>query len=204
MDTTTGYQADIEEPIVFQAQPQDKPKTKKRRRFVGWRRVRRKRPTVQKAKVKKAEDPKDKGKGIEIGESSGQAQEMPSWEELDRKLALSDLIGPADEDFFYYPVESQLPIDLEPAIPDPIVNPQPLQGELEEWWTTNWQFQNLLNNPNTFFPQFDPEPAPNPPMSNENLAELCHYGEELIDAGNRIREVGERISWKYDERERRF
>ncbi|MFS7900378.1 hypothetical protein Hanom_Chr00s109473g01807171 [Helianthus anomalus] len=55
--------------------------------------------------------------------------------------------------FFYYPVESQLPVNLEPAIPDSIVNP---------------------------------------------------HGEELIDAGNRIRGVGEQISSKYDERERRF
>ncbi|MFS7995489.1 hypothetical protein Hanom_Chr12g01118511 [Helianthus anomalus] len=61
-----------------------------------------------------------------------------------------------------------------------------------------------MNNPNTFFPQFDSEHVPNPPMSNENLAELRHYGEELVDSGNRIQEVGEQIFWKYDERERRF
>ncbi|KAJ0704305.1 hypothetical protein HanPI659440_Chr14g0561221 [Helianthus annuus] len=48
---------------------------------------------------------------------------MPPWEELDRKLANSDLIGPADENLFNYPAESQLPVNLEPAIPDPIVNP---------------------------------------------------------------------------------
>ncbi|KAJ0754716.1 hypothetical protein HanPI659440_Chr09g0349951 [Helianthus annuus] len=127
---------------------------------------------------------------------------MPSWEELDRKLALGNLIKPADENLFNYPAEALLPVNLEPAIPNPIVNPQPLPGALEEWWTTDWQFQNLINNPNTFFPQFDPEPAPNPPISNENLAELRHYGEELVDAGNRIRVVGEQISWKYDKRER--
>ncbi|KAJ0482545.1 hypothetical protein HanIR_Chr13g0655091 [Helianthus annuus] len=185
MDTTgtfTGYHADTEEPMVFQAQPQEKPKPKKRRRILDWKRGRRKKPAAQ--NVKKTEDPKDKGKGKEIGESSGQAQEMPPWEELDCKLANSDLIGPADENLFNYPAESKLPVNLEPAIPDPIVNPRPLQGELEEWWTTDWQFQNLLNNPNAYFPQFDPEPAPNPPMSTENLAELRHYGEELVDAGN--------------------
>ncbi|KAF5757403.1 hypothetical protein HanXRQr2_Chr17g0826281 [Helianthus annuus] len=153
--------------------------------------MRKKKQAVQ--KVIKTKDSKDKGKGKEIGESSRQAQEMPSWEELDRKLALSDLIGPADENLFNYPAEAQLPVNLEPTIPDPIINPRPL-GELEAWWTTDWQFQNLLNNPNTYFPQFDPEPAPNPPMSTENLAELRHYGQELVDAGNRIREVGEQIS----------
>ncbi|KAJ0855312.1 hypothetical protein HanRHA438_Chr14g0671981 [Helianthus annuus] len=49
MDTTgtfTGYQADTKEPMVFQAQPQEKPKPKKRRRLVGWRRVHRKKPAV--------------------------------------------------------------------------------------------------------------------------------------------------------------
>ncbi|XP_022041959.1 protein FAR1-RELATED SEQUENCE 2-like [Helianthus annuus] len=59
-----------------------------------------------------------------------------------------------------------------------------------------------MNNPNVYFPQFDPEPAPFPPMSADYVAELRRYGEELVDAGNRIREVGENITWKYDERER--
>ncbi|KAJ0806051.1 hypothetical protein HanPI659440_Chr02g0085231 [Helianthus annuus] len=129
---------------------------------------------------------------------------MPPWEELDRKLANCDLIGPVDEILFNFPAQSQRPINLEPAIPDPIVNHQLLPGELEEWWTNDWQFQNFMNNPNVYFPHFDPEPAPYPPMSTENLAELRHYGEELVDAGNRIRDIGEKISWKYDERERRF
>ncbi|MFS7995490.1 hypothetical protein Hanom_Chr12g01118521 [Helianthus anomalus] len=140
MDTTgtvTGYQADIEEPMVFKAQPQEKPKVvKKRRRFVGWRRVRRKKPGTQKT-IKK-EDPKDKGKGIETGESSRKTQGMLSWEEdLDRKLALGDIIGPADETLFNYPAEALLPVNLEPTIPDPIVHPRPLPGALEEWWTTD-------------------------------------------------------------------
>ena len=85
MDTTgnqSGYQADTEEPMVFQAQPQEKPKVvKKRHRWVGWRRVRRKKPATQ--KTMKKEDPKDKGKGIETGESSRQNQEpLSSKEEL--------------------------------------------------------------------------------------------------------------------------
>ncbi|KAJ0511907.1 hypothetical protein HanIR_Chr11g0557331 [Helianthus annuus] len=63
------------------------------------------------------------------------------------------------------------------------MHPRPLQGALEKWWTADWQFQNIMNNPNNFLPQFDPEPIPNPPMSNENLSELHHYGEELVDAG---------------------
>ena len=117
---------------------------------MDWKRGCRKKPAAQ--KVKKTEDSKDKRKGKEIGESSGQAQEMPPWEELDRKLANCDLIGPADENLFSYPAESQLPVNLEPAIPDPIVNSQPVIGQLEEWWTSDWQFQNFMNNPNVYFP----------------------------------------------------
>ncbi|KAF5793163.1 hypothetical protein HanXRQr2_Chr09g0414371 [Helianthus annuus] len=198
--------------MEFRAPPLEKPKPKKRRRFVGWRRVRRRKPATR--KVPKIENPIDKGKGIEIeenarqvemeiGESSRQVEELPLQEELDRVLASCDILRPINNNLFPYPTETQLPINLEPAIPEPLIHTQPL-GEMDEWWTNDWQFQNLLNNPYTLFPQFDPEPIPNPPMSNENLAKLRHFGEELVDAGNRIREVGEQISWKYDKRERRF
>ena len=37
----TGYIADIEEPLEFQAPPLEKAKLKKKRRYVGWRKVRR-------------------------------------------------------------------------------------------------------------------------------------------------------------------
>ncbi|XP_022004736.1 uncharacterized protein LOC110902360 [Helianthus annuus] len=134
---TTGYQADVEEPMVFKAQPQEKPKVaKKRLRWLDWRRVRRKKPATQ--KTMKKDDPKDKWKDIETGESSRPNQEMLSWEkELERKLALGDIIGPADETLFNYPTEALLPINLEPVIPDPIVHPRPLPGALEEWWTAD-------------------------------------------------------------------
>ena len=219
----TGYIADVEEPMEFQAPPPEKAKPKKRRRYVGWRKVRRRKPATR--KIPKIENPMDKGKGIEIGESSRpagieirensrqtgieigesskQTEEFPFQEELDHLLASCDIIRPITNNLYPYPAETQLPINLEPAIPDPLIHTQPL-GEMDEWWTNDWQFQNLLNNRYDFFPQFDPEPIPNPPMRNENLAELRHFGEELIGTGNRIREMGEQISWKYDERERRF
>ncbi|MFS7911472.1 hypothetical protein Hanom_Chr02g00118491 [Helianthus anomalus] len=85
-------------------------------------RGRKKQPAAQ--WVKKTEDPK--GKGKEVGESSGQTQTMPPCEELDRKLTNCDLIGPTDETFFNFPAHSERPINLEPPIPDPIVNPQPV------------------------------------------------------------------------------
>ncbi|MFS8030943.1 hypothetical protein Hanom_Chr17g01539961 [Helianthus anomalus] len=100
METTgnqSGYQADTEEPIVFQAQ--EKPKPKKRRRLLDWKRGRMKKLAAQ--KVKKTVEPK--GKEKEVGESSGQAQELPPWEELDRKLANCDLFGPTDKTLLNFP-----------------------------------------------------------------------------------------------------
>ncbi|KAF5772661.1 hypothetical protein HanXRQr2_Chr13g0579821 [Helianthus annuus] len=165
----TGYIADVEEPMEFQAPPPEKSKPKKRRRYVDWRKVRRRKPTTR--KVPKIENPMDKGKGIEIeenarqvemeigkntrqiemeiGESSRQIEELPLQEELNRLLASCDIIRPINNNLFPYPAETQLPINLEPAIPDPLIHTQPL-GEMDEWWTNDWQFQNLLNNPYTF------------------------------------------------------
>ncbi|KAJ0709199.1 hypothetical protein HanLR1_Chr09g0337601 [Helianthus annuus] len=138
-----------------------------------------------------------------MGESSKQTEEVTFQEEIDRLLASCDIIRPINNNHYPYPAETQLPMNLEPAIPDPLIQAQPLGG-MDEWWTNDWQFQNIINSPYTFLPQFDPEPIPNPPMSNENLAELRQFGEELIGTGNRIREMGEQISWKYEERERRY
>ena len=139
---------------------------------------------------------------VEIGESSNQNQRLTFQEQIDILLANCDTFQPVNTNIFTYPIENPLPMNSGPAIPDPIVHFQPV--EMEEWWTNDWQFQNIVNDPYSFLPQFDPEPLPNPPMSNENLAELRHFGEELLDAGNRIREIGGQIAWKYDERELRF
>ncbi|KAJ0785993.1 hypothetical protein HanOQP8_Chr02g0049781 [Helianthus annuus] len=160
---------------------------------------RKKKPAAQ--KVKKTVELK--GKEV-LGESSSQAPALPPWEELDRKLANCDIFGPTDENLVNVPVQTELPINLEPAIPEPIVNPLPLPNSIEEWWTNDWHFQNLMNNPIPYYPQFELAPATFPPMNPENVAELRRYGEELVDAGNKIRSVGENISWKYDEWEFHF
>ena len=68
----TGYIADIEEPLEFQAPPLEKAKLKKKRRYVGWRKVRRRKLVTR--KLPKIENPIDKGKRIEIGESSNPAE----------------------------------------------------------------------------------------------------------------------------------
>ena len=50
----------------------------------------------------------------------------------------------------------------------------------------------------------EPAPINYPQMNPENAAELRHFGEELIDEGNRIRAIGENLVWKYDERDFHF
>ncbi|MFS7899111.1 hypothetical protein Hanom_Chr00s044881g01776221 [Helianthus anomalus] len=221
----TGYVADIEEPVEFQAPPLEKAKPKKKRRYVGWRKVRRRKPATR--RLPKIENPvsmskgkeieteesskppeKDIGidlkqKGIEIGESSKQPEEITFQDEIDRLLGNCEVISPIRTNLYPYPATVQFPLTVAPTIPDPLIHTQPF-GELEEWWTNDWQFQNIVNSPYSFLPQFDPEPIPNPPMSNENLAELRQFGEELIGTGNRIREMGEHLTWKYDEREHRY
>ncbi|KAM0003366.1 hypothetical protein Hdeb2414_s0286g00857841 [Helianthus debilis subsp. tardiflorus] len=142
-------------------------------------------------------------KNIEIGESSKQSEEITFQDEIDRLLANYDVISLIHNNLYPYPATIQFPVNLEPAIPDPLIHTRPL-GQLEEWWTNDWQFQNMINSPYTLLPQFDSELIPNPLMSYENLDELRQFGEELIGSGNRIREIGEQISWKYDERERRY
>ncbi|KAL9997097.1 hypothetical protein Hdeb2414_s0652g00929841 [Helianthus debilis subsp. tardiflorus] len=105
---------------IFGGVTVEKPKPKKKRRFVGWRRVRRRKPTN--GKVPKIENPMDKGKGIEIGESSRQVEieigesskqteEFPLQEELDRLLASCDIIRPINNNLYPYPAETQLPIN---------------------------------------------------------------------------------------------
>ncbi|MFS7931517.1 hypothetical protein Hanom_Chr04g00356891 [Helianthus anomalus] len=126
METTenlTRYQAELDEPLTFESQ--EKPKPKKRRRILDWKRGRGKKPAAH--KVKKTVEPK--GKEI-VRESSSQAPALVPWEELDRKLANYDLFGPADENLVNVPVQAELPINLKPDIPALIMNPQPLPDQI--------------------------------------------------------------------------
>ncbi|MFS7949289.1 hypothetical protein Hanom_Chr06g00569781 [Helianthus anomalus] len=63
---------------------------------------------------------------IEIGESSKQTQEMTLQEELDFILARCDTIQHVNTNVITRPIETQLPVNLEPAIPEPIIHTQPL------------------------------------------------------------------------------
>ncbi|KAM0066412.1 hypothetical protein Hdeb2414_s0002g00048701 [Helianthus debilis subsp. tardiflorus] len=126
-------------------------------------------------------------KKTELEENSRLIEGLPSQEELDFVLENFNTIKPYDE--------TQLPINLEPAIPNLPVHSRPF--DIDEWLTHKIQLQN---NPYKLFPQFNPEPLPNPPMSNENLVEFRHLNEELMDTGNRIQEIGQQISQNYDPR----
>ena len=54
-------------------------------------------------------------------------------------------------------------------------------------------------------PQFpNPVLEPAPPMSAENVQELRTFGEEILESSDRMRQVGERLVWKYDERNMDF
>ena len=39
-----------------------------------------------------------------------------------------------------------------------------------------------------------------PPMSHENLEELRSWGDELVEEGDRIRQIREKLMWKHVER----
>ncbi|MFS7908474.1 hypothetical protein Hanom_Chr01g00083541 [Helianthus anomalus] len=154
----TGYLADIEEPLEFQAPPLEKAKPKKKRRYVGWRKVRRRKPatrrlpkienpvSVSKGKeIETGESSKQpekeigidlKQKGIEIGESSKQPGEITFQEEIDRLLARCDVISPIRNNLYPYPATVQFPLTVAPTIPDPLIHTQPF-GEMEEWWTND-------------------------------------------------------------------
>ncbi|MFS7974497.1 hypothetical protein Hanom_Chr09g00869511 [Helianthus anomalus] len=96
-------------------------------------------------------------KKTEIEESSRQIEGLPSQEELDFVLKNLNTIKPCDE--------TQLPMNLDPAILNPFIHPRPF--DIDEWLIHEIQLQN---NPYKLFPQFNLEPLPNPPKSNENTA----------------------------------
>ncbi|MFS7993699.1 hypothetical protein Hanom_Chr12g01097181 [Helianthus anomalus] len=72
--------------------------------------------------------------------------------------------------------------------------------------------REILENPYPYQAPYQ-EPAPQlpnpvlepaPPMSAENVQELRTFGEEILESSERIRQVGERLVWKYDERNMDF
>ncbi|XP_021980660.1 uncharacterized protein LOC110876807 [Helianthus annuus] len=95
----------------------------------------------------------------------------------------------------------------EEPIPNPVA-PYPNLDPLDPYWDNDQYIQEILENPYPYeepMPQYpDPIPAPPPPMSTENVQELRTFGEELLDESERIRQIGERLVWKYDERNMQY
>ena len=88
---------------------------------------------------------KPKPKEIEIGESSRQIEKLPSQEELDSIMASHNTIKPVKENIFNCSLETPLPMNLEPSIPNPSIHSQ-----INEWLINEIQLQNY---PYKLFPQ---------------------------------------------------
>ena len=90
---------------------------------------------------------------------------------------------------------------LEEPIPNPVV-PHPL----DPYWNNDQYIREILENPYPHeqpIPQY-PDPIPAPTISTENAQELRTFGEELLDESERIKQIGERLVWKYDERNMQY
>ncbi|KAJ0728157.1 hypothetical protein HanLR1_Chr07g0238391 [Helianthus annuus] len=79
---------------------------------------------------------------------------------------------------------------------------------LDPYYDRDQYISEILENPYPYqepMPQIpNPVPEPAPPMSAENVQELRTFGEEILESSERMRQVGERLVWKYDERNMDF
>ncbi|MFS7913931.1 hypothetical protein Hanom_Chr02g00147511 [Helianthus anomalus] len=89
--------------------------------------------------------------------------------------------------------------------------PNPLDpNNYDPWWDDVRDY--ILENPYPYQASYQepvpqlPNPVlePAPPMSAENVQELRTFGEEILESSERMRQVGERLVWKYDERNMDF
>ncbi|KAM0000912.1 hypothetical protein Hdeb2414_s0007g00235651 [Helianthus debilis subsp. tardiflorus] len=92
-------------------------------------------------------------------------------------------------------------------IPNPVAQYTNL-NPLDPYWNADKHVQEILDNPYPYgepIPQYpDPIPAPLPTMSEENVQKLRIFAEELVEEGERIKHIGEKLMWKYDKREMHF
>ncbi|XP_035840175.1 alpha/beta-gliadin clone PW1215-like [Helianthus annuus] len=98
--------------------------------------------------------------------------------------------------------EQRYPIPDEPM--QNLVGPYPDLDPLDPYYDNDQYSREILENPYPYeepMPQFpDPIPAPAPPMSTENVQELRTFSEEILEGSEIMRQIGERLVWKYDER----
>ncbi|XP_021985305.1 alpha/beta-gliadin clone PW1215-like [Helianthus annuus] len=97
--------------------------------------------------------------------------------------------------------QQRYPLEDEP-MQNPVA-PYPDLDPLDPYWDNDQYIREILENPYPYeepMPQFpDPIPTPVPPMSTENVQELGTFGEEILEGSKRMRQIGERLVWKYDE-----
>ena len=83
---------------------------------------------------------------------------------------------------------------------------------LDPYYDNDAFIREILENPYPYQAPYQelapqiPNPVlePAPPMSAENVQELRTFGEEILESSERMRQVGERLVWKYDERNMDF
>ena len=106
-----------------------------------------------------------------------------------------------------YPIHEDMPMQNLVAYPG--------LDSLDPYFDNDVFIREILENPYPFQAPTPPyqEPAPQipnlvleptPPMSAENVQELRTFGEEILESSERMRQVGERLVWKYDERNMDF
>ncbi|KAF5810347.1 hypothetical protein HanXRQr2_Chr04g0168331 [Helianthus annuus] len=100
-------------------------------------------------------------------------------------------------------------------VPMPNLGAYPGLDTLDPYFNNDAYIREILENPYPYqapIPSYQ-EPAPQipnsvlepaPPMSAENVQELRTFGEEILESSERMRQVGERLVWKYDERNMDF
>ncbi|KAJ0654826.1 hypothetical protein HanLR1_Chr14g0511521 [Helianthus annuus] len=79
---------------------------------------------------------------------------------------------------------------------------------LDPYYDSDQYIREILENPYPYqepMPQIpNPVQEPAPQMSAKNVQEHRTFGEEILESSERMRHVGERLVWKYDERNMDF
>ncbi|KAJ0668965.1 hypothetical protein HanPI659440_Chr17g0695641 [Helianthus annuus] len=93
-------------------------------------------------------------------------------------------------------------------MPMPNLGAYPSLDPLDPYYDSDQYIREILGNP---YPYQEPMPqipnqvtAPAPPMSAENVQELQTFEEEILGSSERMRQIGERLVWKYEERNMDF
>ncbi|KAM0063582.1 hypothetical protein Hdeb2414_s0003g00092561 [Helianthus debilis subsp. tardiflorus] len=106
-----------------------------------------------------------------------------------------------------YPIQEDMPM--------PNLGAYPGLDPLDPHYDKDVFIREILLNPYPYQAPTPPYPEPMPqipnpvlepapPMSAENVQKLRTFGEEILESSEMMRQVGERLVWKYDERNMDF